>query len=831
MLINAFLSLLAGQQAWEPPLFANSSDQRQTANVEQAANDLARQMTLDEKIHYIGGYRDFYTHPVERLHIPALKMSDGPAGVRNYGDDTAYAAPVCLAATWDRDLAHRIGASFGDDANARKVNIVLAPAVNIARVPMNGRNFEYFGEDPYLAGEIVAPWIQGCQSKGVIATVKHFAANSQEHGRMDYSMDVDPRVLHEIYFPAFESAVKKGGVWSVMCAYNLLNGTYCSANHWLLTDVLRNEWGFRGFVMSDWGAVHDTIPVANSGLDLEMPGPEFLNTRTLTPALASGAVAESTIDEKVRRMLRAFLSMGSFDKAGPIGSPPGPSPEGAAATKRTAEEGITLLKNEGQLLPLDVKKLRRIAVIGPNAEPAVWGGGGSAFTRPFHAVSILEAVRARVGSGATVTYSPGVAAPSAVVYRASVFHTADGAPGLVARYYANRDLSGSPTVVRTDRRVNFRWVNPPAPGVPRENFSVEWQGTFMPEKTGDYEIDAKGDDGYRVYVDDKMVLDEWREQALTEKSAVIHLEGGRPHAIRAEYFQAAGDAEMHLGWRPASGDWLNEAVAAAKGADAVILSVGFKPEIEGEGADRTFTLPNGQDELIRRITEANPNTVVVLNAGNGVDTQSWLGHVRAMVDEFYPGETGNEALAEILFGDISPSGKLPFTFDRRWEESAAFGNYPGNDQRKHVEYKEGMYVGYRHYDKEQKAPLFPFGFGLSYTKFSYSKLSASPTRDGGPGAVVTFQLRNSGKVKASEVAQVYVEPLAPPVDRPLKELKEFARVELAPGESHIVVLRLNSRAFAYWDDTKHDWTVAPGRYRIRVGGSSRDLPLSATIRL
>jgi beta-glucosidase len=318
---------------------------------------------------------------------------------------------------------------------------------------------------------------------------------------------------------------------------------------------------------------------------------------------------------------------------------------------------------------------------------------------------------------------------------------------------------------------------------------------------------------------------------LLTTSATVHLEGGVAHAFRAEYFQAAGDAEMHVGWREASNDWLIQAIQAAKDADAVILSVGFRPQIEGEGEDRTFALPPGQDELIRQVAAANPNTIVVLNAGNAVDTTKWLDHVPAMLDAFYPGETGNNAVAEILFGDISPSGKLPFSFDRRWEDSAAFGNYPGDPTTKHVAYKEGLYVGYRHYDRDRKAPLFPFGFGLSYSKFSYSGLVAKEAITASLTVDVHFQIRNAGSVKSSEVAQLYVEPVNPPVDRPLRELKGFARVELAPGESKTVSIGLDARSFAYWSESKKGWQVAPGEYRIRVGASSRDLRLAATIRL
>jgi len=785
-------------------------------------------MTVDEKIDAIGGYQDFYTHPLKRLGIPAIKMSDGPAGVRNYGKDTAYAAPVAMAATWDREIAKRVGESFGLDARARGVHVVLAPGVNIARVPMNGRNFEYLGEDPFLAAQMVVPYIQGMQSQGVIATVKHFAANNQEHGRSDWSMDVEPRVLREIYFPAFEAAVKKGGVWSVMCSYNLVNGTFASANHWLLTDVLKNDWGFKGFVMSDWGAVHSSIPVANSGLDLEMPGPEFLNRRAMKAALASGEVSQATIDDKVRRMLRAFISMDFLERDQKRADLPLQSPVGEQVVLDTAREGMVLLKNKGRILPLDAGKIHRIAVIGPNGSPAIWGGGGSSFTQPFEPLSVLDAIKARAGGNVEVTYSKGTEGIPAEVFRRSEFTTTDGKPGLTAEYFDNRTLSGTPKVTRVDSHIDWNWDGGPVDGIGHDNFSVRWTGKFTPAKTGDYEIDARGDDGFRVFVDGKSVIDEWRDQAVTDGHKVLHLNGGEAHTITCEYFQAAGDTEIHLGWRPLEGKALDEAVEMAKKADVVIMPVGFSSGTEGEGEDRTFAMPNGQDELIRRVAAANSRTIVVLNAGHAVETSAWIDRVSGLVHAWYPGQDGNRALAEIIFGDISPSGKLPISFDRNWSDSAAYGHYPGSEEKKQNTYAEGLFVGYRHYDEVNKQPLFPFGFGLSYTKFGYSDLHVEKAMDS-KRAKVTFKIRNTGERNGAEIAQVYVHPVGAPVQRPKKELKGFARVDLKPGNSTEVTLELDPRAFSYWDEKRHDWVVAPGKYQILVGGSSQSLPLTATV--
>ncbi|AIE85047.1 glycoside hydrolase family 3 C-terminal domain-containing protein [Fimbriimonas ginsengisoli] len=800
------------------------------AAVERRVEEILGKMTVEEKIDYIGGYRGFYTQPIARLGLDPYKMSDGPAGVRNYGPDTAYTSPVTMAASWDPELARRVGRSFGLDARQRGVHIVLAPGVNINRVPMNGRNFEYLGEDPYLASQLVAPWIQGIQGEGVIATVKHYAANSQEHGRWNYSMDVDERTLREIYFPAFEAAVKKGKVWSVMCAYNLLNGVYCSENKWLLDDVLKKDWGFQGFVMSDWGAVHSSIPVANGGLDLEMPGPQFLNRRTLTPALQDGTVSQATIDDKVRRMLRAFVSMGFLDRKQERPELPAESPEGAETTYQEAKEGMVLLKNDHNILPFDARKVKKIAVIGPNGHPAVWGGGGSAFTTPFRAISVRDAIAAAV-PGATVTFAPGMVASSSESFGTARFQTESGANGLTAEYFNNKNLEGTPQVTRIDRRVNAHYENAPAPGIERTNFSVRWTGTFTVPETGDYEIVARGDDGFRVWIDGKKVIDEWRDQAAFDAMATLHFAADSTHSVKMEYYQGEGDAEIHLGWRKVSGRSIDEAVNAAKDADAVVVSVGFNPRLEGEGDDRTFRLPKGQDDLIKRVAAVNRNVVVVLNAGASVDTTRWLDKVPGFVQAWYPGQDGNRALAAILFGKENPSGKLPISFDRRWEYSAAYGNYPG-DPEKRVKYAEGIFVGYRHYDASKYKPLYPFGFGLSYTTYGYSNLTVTPMRSHEPQVRVEFDVRNTGKRTGDEIAQVYVRAPKGSVPRPVKELKGFSRVRaIRPGASKHVVVTLDSRAFAYWDVAKKDWVVPHGEYRILVGGSSQNLPLSGSVRL
>ncbi len=787
------------------------------ADVERRVDELLRQLTLPEKIELLSGRDSFYTKAIDRVHIPSFKMSDGPAGVRTWGKTTAYPAPICMAANWDRNLLFAVGASYGRDARARGVDFLLAPGVNIYRVPMNGRNFEYYGEDPFLASETAVQFIKGVQSEGVAATVKHFAANNQEIDRTGSSSDVDERTLREIYLPAFEASVKRGKVWAVMASYNLVNGTYASENDWLLNQVLKKEWGFNGLVMSDWGATHSAANAANHGLDLEMPGGDFFTQAGLRPVVSSGQVQESTIDDKVRRLLRVALSIGTFDRQRPT-SEPVDDPHNGQIALQAAREGMVLLKNQGNLLPL--RGVHRIAVIGPNADPAVVGGGGSSEATPFHSASVLDAIRHRAGQNVTVSYEPGVQPPPTSTFRNSVFEGP-----LKTEIFANKSLTGTPQAVREDRTINYRGDSAPAAGMARTNFSMRWSGAIKPKEAGDYELVARGDDGYRVYLDGKLVMDEWRDQAPFDATVTVRLEAGRTYSVRVEYYQNGGGAEMGFGYRLLPKLQFGAAETAARNADVAVVCIGLNPKIESEGIDHSFTLPRGQDDLVKAVVAANPNTIVVLNGGAAVDMTKWIDQVPAMVMAWYPGQDGNQALAEILFGDISPSGKLPISLARRWEDCESYGNYPGVNH--HVKYAEGIFVGYRHFDQGKVKPLFPFGFGLSYTSFKYSGLTVEQTAYG--EAAVRFTVQNTGKMAGDEIAQVYVSAEKPAVPRPVKELKGYERISLQPGEKKLITVRLDPRSFSYYDVKSHSWKLDKGRYDILVGASSRDIKLKGLV--
>lgn len=772
--------------------------------VEVRVEDLLRQMTRAEKISLLSGTSDFFTKAISRLGIPQFKMSDGPAGVRTFGQSTAYPAPICLAATWDQDLALKVGESYGRDARIKDVDFLLAPGVNIYRIPVNGRNFEYFGEDPYLAGRMAVGFIRGVQSQGVAATVKHFALNNQEYEREKISADADERTIREIYLPAFEAAVKEGGAWAVMASYNRLNGTYTTENDWLLNEVLKKEWGFRGLVMSDWGATHSAAKAANAGLDLEMPGGDFFTAIGLEPAIDSGAVSMKVIDDKVRRLLRVVCSIGAMDRKGPSGRS-SDDPESSAIALREAREGVVLLKNRSDLLPL--RPSGRIAVIGPNADPTVVGGGGSSSARPFRSVSVLDAIRVRLGAQGRVLYAAGVPPPVEAIIEAPPAFT-----DLQEERFATIRLEGA-SAHRQANRIEVSGGG--------DRFSIRWVGTLSIEQTGGYEFVAKGDDGYRAWIDGKPLFDEWRDQAATSARTTVQLLRGQ-HTLRFEYYQAEGDAILRFGYRRVVDD-VAAAVAAAQGADAAIVCIGLNPTIESEGKDRPYALPTGQDALVRAVRAVNPRTVVVYNGGGSSDMASWVDQVPALLYAWYPGQNGNEALAEILFGDVSPTGKLPYSVERRWRDSPAVANYPGKDLRE--SYSEGLYVGYRGFDRAKVRARFPFGFGLTYTRFQL--LSVRPV-SGGDRPVYEVAVKNSGRVAADEIVQAYVAPVHPRVDRPAKELKGFARVHLKPGETKTVRFQFSPRDFAYWSVAKHGWQVDPGDYRICFGDSSDHLPLIET---
>jgi beta-glucosidase len=791
-----------------------------TPAIESRVEQMLAQLTPQEKLQLLGGVKDFYTKDIPHINLPRFKMTDGPVGTRNDGPSTAYPAGVLLAATWDPAIAEQEGEALGHDGRARGDHFLLGPGVNIYRVPQNGRNFEYLGEDPFLAAAIAPAYINGVQSQGVAACVKHYACNNQETLRDSIDTIVDERTLQEIYLPAFEAAVKVGHVRSVMASYNQINGFHATASKYLLTDVLRMQWGFDGVLMSDWGAAHDTLADANAGLDLEMPSGKYLNEKDLTPLMADGKVSQATIDEKVRRLLRVGVEMGWLDREQKDPSIPMDNPQTDATALAVAREGIVLLKNTGNLLPLDRSKLHSIALLGPGSDQYV-AGGGSSFTKPARPTTILSGITAAAPGLkiTTVPFNDWQSQRLTKLAKASVFE----AGGLSATFYNTSDLTGDPVLTRTDPAIDFNWkTNLPAPQVTNHAFSARWTGSIKPTASGPYTFVVRSDDGSRVKLDGKVVVDNWQDQQAHTEAATVPLEAGHVYQLAVEYYNTVGEASVQFAYVPFAPLITPEQLATVAAADAAVVCVHTN---ESEGSDRSYALPPAQEQLIKEVQKANPHTIVVLEAGGNVAMKEWIDGVPALVDAWYPGQAGGKALAEILFGDVNPSGHLPDTFEKDWPDSPAFGHYPGDKIK--VEYPEGIYVGYRWYDKKKIEPRFPFGYGLSYTTFEMKNLKQVTNGD---QIGCSVDVTNTGARAGSTVAQLYIRPPAnEPVDRPVQELKGFARVDLKPGETKTVSFPLDARSFSHWDVESHGWKTLPGEYEIAVGQSSRDIAVTVKV--
>jgi beta-glucosidase len=829
------LSLLIVTAVPEPAQRVVAQTAASKGDVESRAESLLRQMTLEEKIDLLGGIDGFFTRGVPRLGIPRLKMADGPIGVRNFGPATTMAGGIALAATWNPQLAEQAGTEIARDARAKGVHFLLGPGVNIYRAPMNGRNFEYFGEDPFLASRLAVAYIRGVQSQGVAATIKHFMGNNSEFDRHNTDSIIDERAMHEIYLPTFEAAVKEARVGAIMDSYNLVNGEHASQNRHLLTEIAKQDWGFDGLIMSDWSATYDGVAAANAGQDLEMPSGAHMNTQTLLPAIKDGRVSQATIDDKVRRILRTAIRFGWLDREQVDLSIPRFNPQGRQIALEAARESMVLLKNDQNLLPLDKDKTKSIAIIGPGAYPAVPVGGGSARVEPFRAISFMEGLSNAAGPATNVYYHRGIPSVGEMA-QATNFTTAatNGTAGLLAEYFSTPDLKGTPSVTRTEQHINY------GPGsiasFPEQTLSSRWTGYYTPQSAGDHSIfvlttrDEIG--GHRLFVDDKLVLDNWTSARSVAGYSKLTLDR-RPHKIVLEQHGRSNrfGAWLRLGILAPGATVEPEAKQMAARADVVVVAVGFNPDTESEGADRTFGLPPGQDELIREIADTNKHTVVVITSGGSVDMNAWLDRVPALLEVWYPGQEGGTALADVLFGNVNPSGRLPVTFERRWDDNPVHDSYYPEPGTKRIVYKEGIFVGYRGYERNQTKPLFPFGYGLSYTNFKYSNLAAQAVSDAassGPRYEISFDVQNTGKRAGAEVAQIYVHSKQAGTPRPEKELKGFARVNLEPGKMRRVKVTLDERAFAYYDVNTKQWRADPGQYEILVGHSSAQVELRYT---
>ncbi|MEO6817631.1 MAG: glycoside hydrolase family 3 C-terminal domain-containing protein [Edaphobacter sp.] len=807
----------------------------QTVTPEQRANAIIKKMTLDEKIAQLHGVtdkeHDRWIAGIERLGIPPLPMANGPAGIGPAGliqpRATAFPAPIAVAASWDREDARAYGAAVAGEIHDIGRTMLEAPTVNIARIPGSGRTFEGYGEDPFLTSEIAVANIQGIQSQHVIANVKHFALNNQEANRLFVDAFAEERTMREIYFPAFESAIKRGHVASLMCSYNKVNGKYACENESLMTDVLRKDWHFNGFIVSDFGAAHDGLEEAKAGMDLEMPTGETYNA-AFEAQVRDGKIPVSQIDSFLRHRYAAMIRLGLFDN--PITTSPIPKMANGKIAQRLASDGIVLLRNEKDILPLDATSGGAIAVIGPAAD-ALLEGGGAAYVLPLHTITPIQALRKRFGDS-RIHYVPvggvGFIDRHYTIdgYALSPPASTPGTRGVLTEYFDNTSLSAKPKVVRIERiPETLSEFGAPAP-VLSSHFSLRWTANLTPPASGTYIFGTEMWGKMRLYLDGKLLIDQMqRTTALEPRTSTIHLEAGHTYALRAEYI-SLGRGVARVFWQLPNGiapAGIAEAVEAARHAKVAIVFAGVWSH---EGFDHsTLALPGSQNQLIEAVAKVNPQTIVVLQSGGPV-LMPWIHDVAAVVETWFPGEEGGSAVADLLAGDVNPSGKLPITFPANDDEVPASTpqQYPGVNNVEH--YSEGLSVGYRGFDAENQIPLFPFGYGLSYTHFAFTNLSSSLQSDGRVAVYVT--VTNQRKRAGAEVAQLYVSYPASTHEPPF-QLRAFSKVQLDPGASKQMEFALDPRAFSYWSVAKYDWQVAPGSYMIAIGNSSRNLPLRIKI--
>ena len=813
--------------------------------------ELPGQMTLQEKVALLAGTHDWYTVPVERLGIPSLKMTDGPNGARGAGGFTGgvkaacFPAEISLASTWNIDLLERIGQALAREAQMKGAQVLLAPTVNIQRSPLGGRNFECFSEDPYLSARLAVAYITGLQREGVGASIKHYVCNDEEFERFSISSEVRERALREIYLLPFRAAVRETQPWTIMAAYNLVNGIPASENSYLLTEVLRQEWGFDGVVVSDWFfSVKSTAASVNAGLDLEMPSPRWRGEKLLE-AVERGEVTETTIDTSVRRLLQLLAKAGLFEHTEQVPEQALDLPEHRALIREAGAEGIVLLKNERNLLPLQREHFTSLAMIGPNARVAQIMGGGSAQVNAHYAVTPLDSIMAKVGDHVTVRYEQGCTNYKLLPLLDSellLAGTEGTEHGLAIEFFNTLDLEGPPVQREIQPKSELSWFGEMPAGVNPQQFSLRATGRFTPQESGAYTFGLISIGRSRLSIDGQKVIENWIEQTHggdflgkggKEVQATVTLEAGRAYLLTLELAksEAVPLGAIHLGCLPPEpADTIERAVALAAAADVAIVCVGFGGEWQSEGSDRAnMDLPGKQDALVEQVAAANPRTIVVLNTGSPI-TMPWLDKVGAVVQAWYPGQECGNAIADVLFGDTNPSGKLPQTFPVRLEDNPAYLDFPGENGK--VYYGEGLFVGYRSYDKKKIAPLFPFGFGLSYTIFSYSSLHLSARQIGPDDTLqVSIDITNTGQRTGKEIVQVYVRDEQANLQRPEKELKAFAKVQLEPGERKTVMLSLGRDALAYYDDLAHEWVAEAGEFEVLVGASSQDIRASATFTL
>lgn len=815
----------------------------------ERVENLLENLTLEEKASFLTGKDMWHFKGVERLGIPAIRATDCGHGVTvvldengNYsGCSTCFPSAVGQASTWNLELVQEVGAAIGRETRALGAEILLAPMVNIHRTPLGGRNYETYSEDPFLTGTLASSFILGVQSEDVGAVIKAATANNQQTNQSQLSVEVSERALREIYLPGFRIPVQESSPWGIMTSYNKLNGEYTSASKHLINDIIKDEWQYTGFVVSDWRGTH-TLKALEAGTDLEMPGPgKILTKEAILNEIEQGRFTREELDNRVGRILAAIIRSKSLDHDKPSLNGEWDTPRHHAIAQKAAEEAIILLKNNNNLLPLDIKEIETVAVIGPNAREARLGGGGSASVTACHTVSPLEGIRTYGNNSIKVLFEEGCGMKGdlPLIYTEYLWtrHEDHFVQGIRGEYFTGKELGGDPALVRIDDKIDFSWGwAAPCREVDKGDYSVRWTGQVMPPVTGDYQIGVHcTGGGVRFYLDEKLLIDQWGDPNNENfeagfknigESIRINMEEGKTRDIRVDFFKKINRNSIRLEWEiPGKKDPIAEAVKLASKCDVAMVFAGLSNLYEGGMQDReSLFLPDQQNKLIQSVARANPNTILVLINGTPV-AMPWMDDVPAILEAYYPGQEGGHAIARILFGEVNPSGKLPETFPRQLEDNPSHDNFPGDPER--VPYEEGIYVGYRHYDKNKIEPLFPFGHGLSYTKYEYSNLQIEPMENG--SFKVEADILNTGGVPGKEIVQLYVRDLESTIDKPERELKGFVKVYLEPGRSKRVSMALARDQFAHFEEPRGRWIVEPGEFEILIGASSRDIRLREKI--
>jgi len=806
--------------------------------VEKKVSSLLAELTLAEKISLVHANSKFTVAGVPRLGIPEMWLSDGPHGVReqiskhswasaNWNNDYAtYLPPLTgVAASWDKEMARLHGSVLGAEARHRNKDIILGPGVNLARLPTYGRNFEYFGEDPFLTSSMVVPEIQAIQQHDVAACVKHYALNTQELNRRAVDNRPDERTLREVYLPAFEAAVTEAGVWTVMGAYNQVYGTNANQNRHLIQDILKGDWGFNGVLLTDWYVDINTRDAAMNGLDLEMGSDgdydDYFLAEPFKKMIEQGEIPESVLDDKVRRILRMQLSIGMMDPNRKEGERN--TTAHRAAAQKIIEQGIVLLKNDRELLPIDRQKIKRILVLGPNANLEHGRGGGSSQVKTNYEITPLQGLRDALGTEVELEYmrladSDGLQ-PLPGDYVATR-HNFSGVPAWKVHEYADED--------HKQYQQFDQWYQPKFNADSRSTLRhFKLEATIQPLQSGAHKLLIEGAGKIQLSVAGKTVIDVTSSQ-LVRKSYPLNLQKGKTYDVTLSY---DGNQQFTLGME-APGLKLNslqEAVSAARKVDAVIYFGGLSHIDDREGLDReSMRLPGNQDVAIQKIRAVNPNTVVFLIGGSAVE-MPWIDQIETLVWGWYGGMHGGDAYARVLLGDVNPSGKMPITLPVSLEHSAPIALQDYNDQQ--IVYKEGVFVGYRWFEKNNRKPLFPFGYGLSYTQFELSNLELPKVFSENTPYSVSVTVKNTGKRAGAEVVQLYLGDEQASVERPRKELKGFEKVYLEPGESRRISIPLKLRDLSFWDVKTSNWKAEPGAFNVYVGTSSADIKMNGRFEL